>query len=99
MMSRESVPYVVVGQPRLSLGTAVALPFLGKSEIVSQSWIWAIPGVTLDMVEYSLDDGPALKKVEGCGSIEGRDLFHHPRDRKNRDWPSLATPNRTFPWK
>ena len=57
----ESVPYVVVGQPRLTLGTAVALPLLGKSEIVSQSWIWAIPGVTLDMVEYALDDGPALK--------------------------------------
>ena len=71
MMSRESVPYVVVGQPRLTLGTAVALPLLGKSKIVSQSWIWAIPGVTLDMVEYALDNGPALKKVEGCGSIEG----------------------------
>ena len=79
-MSREPVPYVVVGQPRLTLGTAVALPFLGKSEIVSQSRIWAVPGVTLDMVEYSLDDGPTLKKVEGCGSIEGRDLFLHPLD-------------------
>ncbi|GEM_PF-2134428 len=98
MMPGESVPYVV-GHPRLTLGTAVALPFLGKIEIVSQTWIWAIPGVTLDMVEYALDDVPTLKKVERCGSIEGRDLFHHPHDRKNRDWPSLATPNRMFPWK
>ena len=96
MMPGESVPYVIVGQPCLTLGTAVALPFPGRSEIVSQTWIWAIPGVTLDMVEYSLDDGPALKEVEGCGSIEGRDLFHHPHDGKNRDWRSLATPNRTF---
>jgi hypothetical protein len=69
---------VVVGQPRLTLGTAVALPFLGKVEIVSLTWIWAIPGGTVDMVEYALDDGPTLKKVEGCGSIEERDLFHHP---------------------
>jgi len=90
---------MVVGHSRLTLGTAVALPFLGKIEIVSQTWIWAIPGVTLDMVEYALDDVPTLKKVERCGSIEGRDLFHHPHDRKNRDWPSLATPNRMFPWK
>lgn len=46
MMPGESVPYVVVGRPRLTLDTAVALPFLGKIEIVSQTWIWiwAIPG-------------------------------------------------------
>ena len=71
MMSRESVPYVVVGNLASPLARRLPYPLLGKSKIVSQSWVWAIPGVTLDMVEYSLDDGPALKKVEGCGSIEG----------------------------
>jgi hypothetical protein len=90
---------MVVGHPRPTPDTAVALPFLGKIEIVSPTRTWAIPGGTSDMVEYSLDDVPSLKKVECCGSIEGRDLFHHPHDRKNRDWPSLATPNRMFPWK
>ena len=70
MMSRESVPYVSSAN--------LASPLLGKSEIVSQSWIWAIPGGTVDMVEYVPDDGPALKKVEGCGSIEGRDFLPSP---------------------
>jgi hypothetical protein len=90
---------MVVGHPRLTLGTVVASTFLGKIEIVSRTWTWAIPGVTSDMVEYALDDVPTLKKVERWGSIEGRDLFHHPHDRKNRNRPSLATPNRMFPWK